>query len=347
MCQWGTEHSETHSQALKRRYSVMEKQNAAKVEHIAAMEDILYRIKTRSEPEALEIFRRLRSHTDVATTLSLITSGDTLLQLLLVPETRRRYEFPYINRMPAGLVADNPYLDSLIYSAATLYDGDDADDGDGASRRAQQHAVRCQGVAMLVDKFGKAEHESLYLKPFHAADLAEPRLSKTKPSAWTSVCDDDAFMNGLLAAWFRSEYSSQSPVHKNFFLEDMASQRSTFCSSLLVNAVLAYACICSRLPDRPEYRNPHSYSYRFLVEAKRIWELEAIRPCITTIQAGIILNLVHNLDGLDEIGRAYGEHSVTLASALGLFGGAVEEVRSKRDRDGRAFTAWALFSFET
>jgi hypothetical protein len=104
--------------------------------------------------------------------------------------------------------------------------------------------------------------------------------------------------------------------------------------------------ICSpSLPGRSEYWNPQNLAYRFLAEAKRLWELEATEPCLTTIHAGVILNVFHNLSGLDAIGQVYRLNSVSLARRLRLFDEHIPG-QSKRIRDGRLYTAWALFSWE-
>ena len=90
------------------------------------------------------------------------------------------------------------------------------------------------------------EHKSFYLKPFHAAQVVNPRLSDVRVSAWTAVCDDDMLLRDLLRVFFRCEYEFTAAFQKDYFLEDMASNKSEFCSSLLVNVVLAYSCV--RLP---------------------------------------------------------------------------------------------------
>lgn len=88
--------------------------------------------------------------------------------------------------------------------------------------------------------------------------------------------------------------------------------------------------------------------YRFLAEAKRLWELEAPKPRITTIQAGIILTVIHNLCGLDEIGQAYRMHGLALAHELHLFDGTRNRYEhSDRLWDGRAYAAWTLYNWET
>ncbi|WAO93270.1 Zn(2)-C6 fungal-type domain-containing protein [Fusarium falciforme] len=138
-------------------------------------------------------------------------------------------------------------------------------------------------------------------------------------------------MRELLNVYLRCEYLPHAVFQNDYFLEYMASGRDTFCSSLLVNALLAYSC---------------TLLYRFLAKAKRLWELEADTPRVTTVQAGVILNTVHNICGLDKFGRAYTTHALSLAHMLRLFDDT-EEVQDQRTRDGRCFTAWVLYNYET
>ena len=83
----------------------------------------------------------------------------------------------------------------------------------------------------------------------------------------------------------------------------------------------------------------------FLAEAKRLWELEADSPRITTVQAALLLDLTHILCGVDKIGRAYSTRAITMAKELGLFDGTVA-VRSQKTAAARAFTAWMLYNYE-
>ncbi|KAM5350843.1 hypothetical protein ACJ41O_007348 [Fusarium nematophilum] len=237
--------------------------------------------------------------------------------------------------MPETYAHNNPYLDSLVYEAASIYSAD------------QSSSFSEHNPSRVIAHMGSEDHQSLYLKPFHAAQVIEPRLSDAKPSLWTTVCGDDVLMRDLLEVLFRCEYQFTAAVQKDLFLEDMAARQQDFCSSLLVNVVLAYACVCyPHFPNRAEYWNPNTLVYRFLAEAKRIWELEATEARITTIQAGILFSVFHNLCGLDEIGQPYRIHAVALAHKLRIFDSAVDG-HSERIRNGKAYTAWALYSWET
>ncbi|KAF2652241.1 putative C6 transcription factor [Lophiostoma macrostomum CBS 122681] len=301
-------------------------------------------MRSAPEQDARDILKRLRSGVDVETLISHVADGDLLLQLSVAPETRYRYDFPYVSTMPASLVTnDNPYLQSFIYEAATIYPS------------PEQLEVPQQSPSSLEASPGPYPHGAelakygpIYQKPFQAAVVIEPLLSQVHISSWTSVCQDDELMRSLLSIWLHCEYHFTAALQKDLFLEDMAAQREDFCSSLLVNIILAYACICyPRFKNRAHYWDPQTLTYRFLAEAKRLWELEAGRPRITTIQAGLLFNVFYNLSGLDEVGQAYRIQAIALANSMHLFSSSAFQGQSAKIRNGMAYAAWALFNWET
>ncbi|KAF5231123.1 hypothetical protein FAUST_9429 [Fusarium austroamericanum] len=295
-------------------------------------EELMGLLKNLPEQDAQDIFKRIRSGADAGSVLQQAKAGDVMLQMAVVPETRYRYEFPYRSDMPKDFHIDNPYFDSLIYETASLYSY-----GNGPELTTPS------GFADLVSE----EQKSMYLKPFHAAQVVEPLLDDAKISSWTSVSKDDVLMRDLLRVMFRCEYQFTAVFQKDLFLQDLVAGRQDFCSSLLVNAILAYACVCyPQMSNRVEYWNPNSMLYRFTAEAKRLWEFEAKVPRITTIQAGIVFTVFHNLCGIDEIGQPYRLQAIALAYQLRIFDTAVAS-RSERLQRGREYTAWALYNWET
>lgn len=132
--------------------------------------------------------------------------------------------FPYITDMPAFLeVPNNPYLESLIYENTFKLINTKQPTVDSSS--------------------GAAEYQNMYLIPYHAAKIIDRRLDAPTVSQWTAVLADEVLLRRLLESYFMFEYSQFSFFHKDSFLEDMTAGRNRFCSSLLVNAVLASACV--------------------------------------------------------------------------------------------------------
>ena len=60
---------------------------------------------------------------------------------------------------------------------------------------------------------------------------------------WTTVTTDGNLLVALFSAWKELEYSYYHYLELDAFLDDMASGDTDFCSALLVNALLASACV--------------------------------------------------------------------------------------------------------
>lgn len=203
-------------------------------------EEFLNLLKELPEQAAHELIEQLRIGFNVSTIVKHVQDSDLLLQLQLVPETRFRYELPYSRDMPAILLrSGSPYLSSLVYGTASRR---------ALDSQAQVSVCTEPNHLVLLEDHTSSRYRNEYLKPYHAAVLVEPRLQNVKPSEWTSVSKDDTLMRDLLTAYFTHEYHLWPFFQKDYFLEGMAKpvsddERILCCSSLLVNAVLAYACV--------------------------------------------------------------------------------------------------------
>ncbi|KAI1102600.1 hypothetical protein F4804DRAFT_334096 [Jackrogersella minutella] len=320
-CRYATAPTETHSQALKRKHSELQTR-------ITPYEELFDILKTKSETESLEILKRIRSGNDVGSILRQARDGDLLMQLSLAPEARRRYEFPYISDMPASiLVPDNLYLRSFVYETTFR-----APPSHGFSQDAHR------------DGYG----DDRYLKPYHAAQVVEPDFSDIKISKWTPVIKDDNLLRRLLNCYLYYQHTWTAAFHMDYFLQDLSSGKTRFCSSLLVNAVLAAACAMSReLPDRNKFWVPYTLGYQFLAEARRLWEIEStIRPgSLTTIQAAVVLSIVATTTAMDKVGTSYLLQAMAMATNLDLFS-VTAGTQNEETRRARSVTAWGLFCWQ-
>ena len=137
-------------------------------------------LKTKSETESAKIVCRIRRGASVEAILRYFHNGDLLLQLSLLPETRRRYDLPFSKNMPPSLLRlNNPYLNSLVYEWVA---------GGTASLRTDETLADRPNTRSIVEH---SDSQSAYLKPYHAAETVEHRLERLQPSNWTSVSADD------------------------------------------------------------------------------------------------------------------------------------------------------------
>jgi hypothetical protein len=195
---------------------------ALEVSHPAAV--VFRALQTRPEAEIHEIIRRIRAGDSAETIACQLSTADLRLQAHLEPETRFRYQFLYSSSMPSYLqTPTNPYLNSLFYEWNASNDADKISD-----------SSLCEH---------EKEDKAQYVRPIHAASIVDPRMDEIIPSKWTTVHADDALMRKLIRAYFLYEYDWFTFFHKDYFLGDMLSGSNTFCSPLLVNAILAVGCV--------------------------------------------------------------------------------------------------------
>ncbi|KAF4455709.1 Zn2Cys6 transcriptional regulator [Fusarium austroafricanum] len=293
-------------------------------------EELFDLLRTASNQQALETLHRIRQGHDVHTTLRKAKEADPVAQLSLVPETRRLYHFPHRSCFPHFLkIADNPYLGSHLYKAVFK-----------DPSPPQQMQVQASDNQSIVN-------QAMYTTPFHAAKMVDPYLWNIKASKWTCVTNDDQLVSELLNTYFLHQYTIYIGFHKDYFLKDLAKGRTQFCSSLLVNTLLAAACHASmRIPDRAKFWSPQNLAYQFLAEARRLWEIQDGKSSLTAIQAAIVLNIIYDCDTMDKIGRSYLLQAVAMAHDLKLFQSSSDKSMPKKTQRARAFTAWCLYAWD-
>jgi hypothetical protein len=151
---------------------------------MTAHEELFDMLRTMPEADTYEVLQRIKAGMQPDGILRLIRDGNLLMQLFLTPESRRRYDFPYLRDMPAYLLTPtNLYLDTLVYD----------------------YPLRRKLAGGTLESRADA-HQSVYLTPYHAAEMIEPKLDSCEPSHWTSVCSDNKQMRRLLKGYFLSEY---------------------------------------------------------------------------------------------------------------------------------------------
>ena len=73
--------------------------------------------------------------------------------------------------------------------------------------------------------------------------LLDPRFLDLHAETWTNVPCEDRRFSGLLQLYFIIDHPYSAFVDKDSFLDDLVAGRTTFCSSLLVNALLWLASV--------------------------------------------------------------------------------------------------------
>lgn len=197
----------------------------------SAYEELFNLIQTRPPSVADQLVRKIRNGTKAEDLIRYVQDGDLLLNLALQPDHRFRFTLLYpADVQPLLQRTANPYLNSRLFRA--LFEDTGADPQSSVTQAAR----------------------SIYDIPYHAARLADPLLSSAFPhiSKWTAISDDEDFLKRAFERYFQGDYSFYHWFHKDLFLKDLIEGRHEHCSSLLVNSIIAAACVSNllSLPER-------------------------------------------------------------------------------------------------
>jgi hypothetical protein len=187
-------------------------------------------LQTMNEQDAADVFSRIRGGGNAEAIVQHVQEGRLMMGLSTKsassPDVTERYEFPYIGHIPTAL-RDNLYFRSEVYKAIQAYE-------------KPSPTMHAPSASVL--------WQSNYTHPLLVAELVEPLLAEAKPSKWTRVSSNDSLLRKLIDAYLIYEYPWEFTFHKDYFLEDLMYGGNRFCSSLLMNALLAKACVSKLLP---------------------------------------------------------------------------------------------------
>jgi hypothetical protein len=168
---------------------------------------------------------------------------------------------------------------------------------------------------------------------------------KHNHESWTKVGSDGALIEHLFALYFCWEYPIFATVSKEHFMEDFRKGNPRYCSSLLVNALLALAC---RFSDRPSTRsNPDDHTTAgdaFFAEALKLFNEDLDHHTLTTIQALGLMSIREASCGRITESYFLSGQSICLAVEMGLHVASNSEHVNEDERSVRASTFWGALS---
>ena len=179
-------------------------------------------------------------------------------------------------------------------------------------------------------------------------------------TTWTRVTKDARVIKHLMQMYFNYHYPYFTTLSKTMFLRDyskgkagLAGQTGTiYCSSLLVNAMLALGCHFTDIPEACAVPGDNqTKGDHFFAEAKRLIleNDEFARPRLVTVQA-LALMSVHEAGCAREAkGWVYSGMSFRMAQDIGLnleIGGMDKERMTEHEVDARKITFWGCFLFD-
>ncbi|KAK2073408.1 hypothetical protein P8C59_007695 [Phyllachora maydis] len=163
---------------------------------------------------------------------------------------------------------------------------------------------------------------------------ASASASISPSTTWTRITADAGLVQHLLALYFCWEYPTFASLSKEHFLRDLEAGRARYCSSMLVNALLALGCrFSSRASTRADPHDRHTSGDHFFAESLRLLGQEDDHHSLTTIQALGIMSIREASCGRDSESWYYAGQSIRLALEMGLHRGGGASDKDDDDDD--------------
>ena len=177
--------------------------------------------------------------------------------------------------------------------------------------------------------------------------LTSIQKASDAPAVWFEVPQDAEFVEHLLSLYFSWVHPFYTLYSREYFLRDMNCGYTDYCSAMLVNATLSYACHYSDRPTaRTDVSDPTTAGDAFFAEAKRLLDKDE-RPCLTTVQALGVMSMRECSHGRESNGYQLAGRCLRMALELGLHLSVIGSGLRASEVEVRRTTFWGIFNMET
>ncbi|KAF5721924.1 nitrogen assimilation transcription factor nirA [Fusarium mundagurra] len=327
------------------------------------------------EQDSHAILGRLRKCPDAATTILQVDDGDLLLQLASAPDTRLSKGKAVENLsdwLRGALSSGGGGLSTVATPGSNNANLGDASVSTPAGDRSRatscplgldpENATSNNPDAKVMSSSEESQSritsweegvqddhmpDELPRSPGldHVPFTLDHREWKGHPPVWTNITNNINLILHLLALYFCWEYPIFAPLSKRHFLEDFRNGRHRYCSSLLVNALLALGCrFPTNLVTRANSEDPQSAGDHFFKESQRLFDQETDHHSLTTVQALGIMSIREASCGRSSESRYYAGQSIRLAFEMGLH--RTPDKGDKEELVVQLATFWGAFSLD-
>lgn len=175
--------------------------------------------------------------------------------------------------------------------------------------------------------------------------------------SWTEATPDPDLVIHLINMYFTWHYTYFATLSKTLFYRDFwrgklvhdNRHKTEYCTSLLVNAMLALGCHFTSWPaSRADPSNSATAGDHFFKEAKRLILVndEHENPRLATVQALALMSVREAGCGREAKGWVYSGMSFRMACDLGLNVDSGSSSRGEQEIDARRITIWGCFLFD-
>ncbi|KAK1237058.1 hypothetical protein MKX07_000480 [Trichoderma sp. CBMAI-0711] len=180
------------------------------------------------------------------------------------------------------------------------------------------------------------------------APLCDERLHQLDISHWTNAPINNESAARAISLYLETDHPLLGFFEPNLFVSDLINHKHDYCSPMLVNSLLYWACQMYSAVD-PGIDALAAY---FCAEAETIWRTERESDSLLNLTSALFLGLGYLGQGRDHAVLSYTSQATKMATRLGLFG-VDEHSRAKPSIDKLSkeaasaymYAAWGSFNW--
>ncbi|KAK7928794.1 hypothetical protein PG985_005792 [Apiospora marii] len=177
--------------------------------------------------------------------------------------------------------------------------------------------------------------------------FCDERIRSLDIGSWTKVPIPSEHAAKIISLYIETDHPLLGTFDPDLFISDLVGYRNTFCSSLMVNALLYWGCQMYTAIDE----DVDWYTDKLGDEAERLWEEEKEHDLPLNVVSAQLLSLAFMGRGKDHKVLHFLAAAVQMGIRLGLFG--VDDTTANRLvqnipeslRDASSFIAWGVFNW--
>lgn len=262
----------------------------------------------RDERQANSVFRQIRAGQPLNTILGSLRRVDAQPSFVLSYERQVRRDFLI------ALSQSNATLPDIVQTATMVFNPHARISlpSHEALQPWRDYIITLEVLSGIVSdantsrgEIADGEAGSSSLPPHVQAGEHDGPLHWVEANPWTSLTSSDEAVSHLVSTFLTVCNPFWRFLEEDLFLRDLRSKRkdATYCSPLLLNAVLAYAALSSSIDEA--FHTPGQLLTRgehFHDEAMRLWALEEGKISISNMQALLVIAVESAVRGKDRLG---------------------------------------------
>ncbi|KAG8362234.1 hypothetical protein FVEN_g208 [Fusarium venenatum] len=184
----------------------------------------------------------------------------------------------------------------------------------------------------------------------HRDTYCDERLHRLRIGYWTGVAIQDEVAARVISHYLQSNHTIFGFFDPNLFIHDLVEHRHEYCSSFLVNALLAHACQGYSVVDE----TVGALSQDFVRDAGVLWRAERSTDSLVNVASILMLSVSCHLQRSDIDSQDLLDDGRVMAERMKLFGvrhtpenAASFEAMEPDAKRATAHTAWGAYSYLT